>query len=134
MMANDDAQHVGGDAQNQVRIRIWHKYYDEYPDEPDETVTVEYDDPHLWQDDPWFDSGPTAFDVHPDDAPATLYIYTNDSVRAPPVQENHIDTAEWGRPIERGLPFDPERYDDYPPFGCEVWGRVLFLVEEGLTR
>lgn len=35
---------------------------------------------------------------------------------------------------KRGLPFDPERYDKYPPYGCEVWGRVLFYVEEGLTR
>jgi len=117
-------------AQNQVRIRIWHKYYDEYPDEPDEKVVVEYDDPHVWQDDPWYDSGPTAFDIHPEDAPATLYIYTNDSVRAP----HPSNLIEWGRPVERGLPFDPERYDDYSPFGCEVWGRVLFLVEEELTR
>ena len=119
---------------NTARIRIWHDYYDDYPDDPDETVTVEYDTPHLWQDDPYFDSGACAFDIHPDDAPATLYIHTNDSVRAPHVGENHYDKAQWGDAVERGLPFDPERYDDYPPFGCEVWGRVLFYVEEGLTR
>ena len=111
------------------RVRIWDKWYDEYPDEPDETVELEADARLLWQDDPWYDSGPIAFDIHPDDAPATLYIYTNDSVRKPPLQP-----SEWGRPVERGLPFDPDLYDDYPPFGCEIWGRVMFVVEEGLTR
>ncbi len=115
------------------RIRIWHDYYDDYPDEPDETVSVEAESPHVWQDDPYY-SGKGAFDIHPDDAPATLYIYTNDSVREPPVYDNHVETAAWDGPIEQGLPFDPERYDDYPPFGCEVWGRILFWVEEGLTR
>ena len=117
-----------------IRVRIWHGRYDRYPDEPDETVELEAERPHLWQEDPWYDSGPVAFDIHPDDAPATLYVYTNDSVRAPPVQETHIDTAEWGRAIERGLEFDPERYDRYDPFGCEVWGRVLFYAEDGFTR
>lgn len=114
------------------RIRIWHKYYGGYPDEPDEVVTVEADDPHVWKDDPWFGSGAAAFDIHPDDLPATLYIYTNDSVRQPPVG-GHVDTAEWDGPVERGLPFDTE-YGGDKPFGCQVWGRVLFLVEEGLTR
>jgi len=117
---------------NQIRIRIWHSYYDEYPDEPDETVEVEAGSPHLWKEDPYFDSGPMAIDIHPEDAPATLNIHTNDSVREPPVQNNHVDRGAWGRAVERGLPFDPERYDEYPPFGCEVWGRVLFYVEGGV--
>lgn len=115
------------------RIRIWHSYYDDYPDEPDEIVEVTEETPHLWQDDPHFNSGPMAVDIHPDDAPATLYIYTNDSVRTPTVYDNHVDSV-WGKAVERGLPFDPERYDEYPPFGCEVWGRILFYVEEGLIR
>lgn len=127
----DDTTTDGGDA---IRVRIWTGWRDEYPDDPDEIVKLQPETPHLWQDDPWYDSGPVAFDVHPADAPATLYIYTNDSVRGPPVGESHVDTAEWGRAIERGLPFDPERYDDRPPYGCEVWGRVLFYAEEGLTR
>lgn len=108
-----------------ARIRIWHGRYDDYPDDPDDVVEVEMEEPHLWQDDPWYDSGPIAFDIHPGDAPAELKIYTNDSVRAP----HPSDISEWGRPVERGLEFDPERYDDYPPFGCEVWGRVMFIVE-----
>lgn len=117
---------------DEYRIRIWRGRYDEYPNDPDETLEVGGESPHLWQDDPWFDSGPVAFDINPQDGPATLYIYTNDSVRKPPVQENYIDTAEWGRPIERGLLY-PEGHD-YPPFGCEVWGRVLFYVEGGLDQ
>lgn len=124
----------GSEDAGSYRVRIWHGRYDDYPDTPDETFTVQEETPTLYQDDPWYSSGPIAFDIHPQDAPATLYVYTNDSVRDPPVQETYIDTAEWGRPIECGLPFDPERYDDYPPFGCEVWGRVLFYVEDGLTR
>jgi len=116
-----------------IRVRIWHSYYDDYPEEPDETVEMEAGTTHLWQEDPYFDSGPCAFDIHPDDAPATLYIHTNDSVREPPVYDNHVDGV-WGNAVERGLPFDPEQYDEYPPFGCEVWGRVLFYVEKGLTR
>ena len=116
------------------RVRIWHSYYDEYPDEPDETVEVEAEAPYLWKDDPYFDSGSCAFDIHPDDAPATLEIYTSESVRSPPGYDNHVETAYWNGPVERGLPFDPERYDGYPPFGCEVWGRVLFYVKPELTR
>lgn len=115
---------------DEIRVRIWHGRYDEYPDEPDEIVALKPDEPHLYQADPWYSSGPIAFDIHPEDAPATLYVNTNDSVREPPL----TDPGEWGRAIERGLPFDPERYDDYPPFGCEIWGRVRFVVEEGLTR
>lgn len=115
-----------------VRVRIWDKWADDYSDKPDEIVTVERDDPHLWQDDPYFDSGAAAFDIHPGDTPATLYIYTNDSVRPAPVG-NRVDTAAWDGPVERGLPFD-EDYTGGPPFGCQIWGRVLFLVEEGLTR
>lgn len=114
------------------RIRIWHKYYEEYPDEPDEVVTVEEGDPHVWKDDPWFDSGATAFDIHPEDAPATLSIYTNDSVRPAPVGD-HVDTAAWDGPIERGLSFRSEGRGSLQPFGCQVWGRVLFVVEEGLS-
>lgn len=115
------------------RIRIWNGYYDEYPDKPDETITVEAEHAHLWQDDPWY-SGKGAFDIHPEDAPATLYIYTNDSVREPYVEDGRFEKSQWDGPIERGLPFDPDSYDEYPPFGCEVWGRVLFWVEGGLTR
>lgn len=117
-----------------IRVRIWHGRYDDYPDHPDEMVELTPGEPGLWQDDPWYDSGPVAFDIHPDDTPATLYIYTNDSVRAPPVSGSRVDTAEWGRAIERGLEFDAERYDEHPPFGCEVWGRVLFMAEKGFTR
>lgn len=117
------------DSYDPIRVRVWNEYYDEYPEQPDETVAVEPGEPHIWQDDPWFDSGAAAFDIHPEDAPATLYIYTNDSVREPPLQP-----SEWGGPVERGLPFDPDRDDGYPPFGCEVWGRVMFVAEEGLTR
>lgn len=118
---------------DEIRVRIWHGSYgrhNDYPDEPDETVPLPIDENIVWQDDPWYDSGPIAFDIHPDDAPATLYIYTNDSVRAP----HKDDLGEWGRAVERGLEFDPKLYARNPPFGCEIWGRVLFRVEEGFTR
>lgn len=112
-----------------IRVRIWHGRYDEYPDEPDEIVELTPGEPHIWQDDPWYD-GHVAFDIHPNDAPATLFVRTNDSVREP----HPNDTSEWGRAIERGLEFDPERYDDHPPFGCGIWGRILMTAEEGFTR
>lgn len=114
----------------EIKVRVWHGRYETYPDQPDETITLPLDENVLWQDDPWYDSGPIAFDIHPEDAPATLYIYTNDSVRPP----HKDDVGMWSDPVERGLPFDPDRYDKYPPFGCEIWGRVLLRVEEGLTR
>jgi hypothetical protein len=111
------------------RVRVWHSWYDDYPEEPDETVRVRADEPVLWQDDPYYHES-LAFDIHPDDAPATLYIRTNDSVRNPPLS----DASEWSRAVERGLPFDPMTYDKYPPFGTEIWGRIRLTVEEGLTR
>lgn len=121
----------GNDSGNMYRVRIWDGYYDGYPDGPDTTVTVESETPHVWIKDP-HTTFRGAFDIHPDDAPATLNIYTSDSVRPPPGYDNHVETGYWNGPVERGLPFDPERYDDYPPFGCEVWGRVMFFIEEGL--
>lgn len=117
-------------SENTYRVRIWHSYHDEYPDTPDETVEVKAETPHLWKDDPRFNSGPCAFDLHPDDTPATLEIYTSESVRSPPGYENHVETAYWDGPVERGLLFDSEQYDDRPPFGCEIWGRVLFYVSD----
>ena len=119
-------------AEGSYRVRAWLGSHYEDGGEPDEVTPILADDPHLWRDDPWFDSGRAAFDIHPDDLPATLYIYTNDSVRSPPVG-NPVDTSEWDGPVEDGLLFD-EEYDGDRPFGCEVWGRVLFVVEEGLTR
>lgn len=114
------------------RIRIWHGRYDDYPEEPDEIITVEAAGCHLWEDDPYFDSGPVGFDIHPEDAPATLNVFTSDSVRPadPRYDESgYVDHSYWNGPIERGLSY-PEDHD-YPPFGCEVWGRVLFQVEPG---
>lgn len=114
------------------RVRVWDKGHYGEDGGPSETIPLEASSPHLWQDDPYYDSGTAAFDIHPDDLPATLYIYTNDSVRKPPVGE-YIDTSFWDGPVESGLPFDNE-YDGETPFGCQVWGRVLLVVEDGLTR
>ena len=126
---NDDA------SEDEYRIRVWNGSHYEDGGDPDEIITVATDEPHLWQDDPYFDSGRAAFDIYPADTPATLYIYTNESVRPPPVG-SYIDTAVWDGPVERGLPF-PEEYGDsevVKPFGCQVRGRVLLNVEPGLTR
>lgn len=104
--------------------------------EPTEVVELDYETPYVWQDDPHYSSPPLGVDIHPDDCPSTLYMYSEDSVRAPPVVHRDdpttFDEAEWGRPVERGLPFYD--YDGEKPFGLEIWGRVLFYVEEGNTR
>lgn len=116
---------------DQYRVRIWkgrNPDGEDYQGEPDEVVTVTEDEPHIWQDDPYYHSPPIGLDIHPDDGPATLNVYTNDSVREPSPR----DISAWNGPMERGLPH-PEAHD-YPPFGCEVWGRVMFVVEAGETR
>lgn len=114
------------------RVRIW-EGRDGRDDEPDEVVEVSEETPHVWQDDPYYHSPPIAIDLHPDDCPATLNVYTSESVRSPPGYESHVETGYWGpRPIEGGLPFPADH--DYEPFGCEVWGRVMFFVEEEMTR
>lgn len=75
-----------------------------------------------WVDPHWFLSKDIehhewyAFDVESDD-PVTLNIHTNDS---------YHDPSDWGRPIERGLRFDPNV--DGPPYKCELWGRVIMCV------
>lgn len=58
-----------------------------------------------------------AIDVECDE-PVTLYVHTNDSLHSP---------DDWNDPVEGGLIFDPE--DDYPPFECEMWGRVCMWVK-----
>lgn len=115
------------------RVRIWRGRYDEYPDEPDETVEIPENTVHVWQNDPHFHQA-VALDLHPEDTPATLNVYTSESVRSPPGYDSHVELGYWDGPIERGLTFDSARYDEYPPFGCEVGGRVMFYVEEGGSR
>lgn len=118
------------DETDQYRIRIWkgrNPDGEDYQGEPDEIVTVSAETVHVWQDDPHYHSPPVAFDVHPDDCPATLNVYTSESVRSPPGYDNHVETGYWDGPMERGLAYSANH--DFPPFGCEVWGRVMFFVE-----
>lgn len=61
-----------------------------------------------------------AFDVETDEK-VKLRVNTNDSYHNP---------EDWDGPIGGGLLFSPE--DDYPPFKCELWGRVMMWVEEGV--
>lgn len=128
-------QDTDSDDDDGYRIRIWkgrNPDGDDYTGEPDEVVTVQEGTPHVWQDDPNYHSPPIGIDIHPDDCPATLNVYTSESVRSPPGYASHVEEAYWDGPVEQGLPF-PENHDA-PPFGCEVWGRVMFYVEEGNTR
>lgn len=121
--------------EDQYRVRIWkgrNPDGEDYQGEPDEVVTVTEETTNVWQDDPRFDSGPIGLDVHPEDCPATLRVYTSDSVRSPPGIDSHVDEGYWDGPMEQGLPWPADH--DSPPFGCEVWGRVLFFVEAGETR
>ena len=119
-----------------MRVRIWKQRdsVDRAPDtDPDEVIDIDPETTYLWQDNPRYHSPPLGFDIHPEDRPGTLYVYTSDSVHSPPGYDNHIEQAYWDGPMEQGLPFT-EDVDEYRPFGCEVWGRVLLWVEEGLTR
>lgn len=107
------------------RVRIWHGTNPDTDAEPDEVIEVPAETTHVWQDDPHFHSPPLDIDIHPDDAPATLGIFTSESVRSPPGYDNHVETSYWQGPVEQGLAFPG------PAFGCEVWGRVMFFVEPG---
>lgn len=109
------------------RIRIWKGDYDE-DDDPNEIIELEDNSTYIWQDDPYYHSGSLGIDLHPDDCPATLNVYTSESVRSPPnPSSDWVEKAYWDGPIERGLGY-PEDHD-YPPFGFEIWGRVMFYVE-----
>lgn len=61
--------------------------------------------------------GTYAFNVDTEQK-TVLNVHTNDS---------YHDPTDWGKPIERGLLFDGET--DAEPFGCELWGRIMFWVE-----
>lgn len=120
---------------DRFRVRIWkgrNPDGEDYQGEPDEIVEIDEETPYVWQNDPHYHSPPIGVDIHPNDCPATLNIYTSESVRSPPGYDNHVETAYWDGPVEQGLPY-PEEHND-PPFGCEVWGRVMFFVEAGETR
>jgi len=95
--------------------------------EPSHTVECEVETPTLFVDDPHYHSKPLGLDIHPEDRPATLNVYTSESVRSPPGYENHVETGYWNGPIEQGLHYSGET--DAPPFGCTIWGRVMFFVE-----
>lgn len=122
-----------------ARVRIWlgrNPHGEDYSGEPDEVHEIPLERPYIWQDSPHFNSPPMGIDIHPDDCPMTLYIHSEDSVRPPAVVKKdtpkYFDRGKWGRAVERGLPFYD--YDGDKPFGMEIWGRVLFYVEEGNTR
>lgn len=119
-MANEDTE------TDNVRVRIWFGDYEEGT-EPDEIVTVEPSTTHIWKQNPHF-HGSIAIDIHPDDCPATLEMYTSDSIHEPPQYDNHVEKGYWNGPIEQGLDF--HKNDQRPPFGCEVWGRQLFFVKK----
>lgn len=119
----------------EYRVRIWKGSPDvgEKSDqaawgEPDEIVTVSEETPHVWQDDPRYRSPTIGLDIHPEDAPATLEVYTSESVRSPPGYDNHVEKGYWDGPMEQGLTYPGDH--EIPPFGCEVWGRVMFFVKE----
>jgi len=59
-----------------------------------------------------------AFDVECEKE-VILNVYSNDSFHSP---------ESWGDPIERGLPYSPD--NDWEPFKCEIWGRIMLFVEE----
>lgn len=127
-LAGEEVRTDGGT--DVYRVRIWKGGTppDEHHEgDPDEVVEVEEETPHVWQDDPRYTSPPLGIDVHPDDCPATLNVYTSESVRSPPGYESHVETSYWDGPMERGL--DHHADHDYPPFGCSVYGRVMFFVE-----
>jgi len=105
-----------------ARVRVW---VGDDNNTLQETICVEYDTVHVWQDSPRYHSPPIAFDVHPDDG-GELEIYTSDSINSPPGYDSHVEHGYWNGPIENGLRF--EHGHDAPPFGCEVWGRVMFFV------
>jgi len=62
--------------------------------------------------------GTYAFDVDTEQK-TVLNVHTNDS---------YHNNEDWGKPIERGLLFDGKT--DAEPFGCELWGRTMFWVEQ----
>ena len=109
------------------RIRIWLNDTS-FDGEPDEVVEVEEGMNHIWKTDPHYSSSSMGIDIHPDDCPGELKIFTSESVRAPPEYDSHVEKGYWNGPVERGLDFS-EEYKGYTPFGCELWGRVLFRVE-----
>lgn len=108
-------------------IQIWNGY--EFDGEPDEEIKVEYGTNHIYTDDP-YSVCRWGISMAEEDRPATLNAYTNDSVRSPPGYDSHVERAYWDGPIERGLTFRDDR--ELRPFGCEVRGRILFHVEDGI--
>lgn len=110
-------------------VKLYHDRRDDYSDvEPDQERDIEVtEDQHVRRpalaEDFWDEAENPhnhkyyAIDVECEE-PVTLYVHTNDSLHSP---------ADWGRPVEGGLIFDPE--DDYPPFGVEMWGRVCMWVK-----
>jgi hypothetical protein len=106
-----------------ARVMIWRGRNAEFEaDYPGEIVAVPEDQPHVYAADPRF-HGVFGFSIKPVDRPATLNIWTNDSVRDPPTDS----PAEWDGPVEKGLDYGDDT--DIDPFGCELWGRVMFTVE-----
>jgi hypothetical protein len=106
----------------------WAEYDDMLEDEPDTyelpILDLEFGSTHEVSDDDRVmlaqeiqNHQKYAFDVECDEK-VTLNVHSNDSFHSP---------EEWGNPIERGLPYSPD--NDWEPFKCEIWGRIMMFVE-----
>lgn len=110
-------------------IQLYHDRHDDYDGvEPNVEKEIEVtEDPlsdrPMYADERWLEAEEPrnhkyyAIDLECEER-VELFVHTNDSVH---------DPEDWNRPVERGLTFDPN--DDYPPFGCEMWGRVCMWVK-----
>lgn len=107
---------------NTIEVRLYVgddiESYEVLPDRP----VVVRSDPYFHEKLGWF--------VPEYDRPATLYVYTNDSVREP----HPADTSEWNGPAERGLTFRKDIEPPDEPFWGEWWGRVMFYATPGGRR
>lgn len=112
-----------------IRVEVWNGRFDnEDWRDPDEIIEIEDGHTYLFLDNPHY-HGSYGFRIHKEDRPATLYVHTNDSVRSPPGYDTHVERGYWDPAIERGLTYREDLNYDEVPFGCEIWGRILFYVE-----
>lgn len=131
MRASSDSVGEGStDDVETVRVRVWSAGEETENKDAGDVITVTPGEAVLWRDAVEDTSETISVAVHPDDAPATVEVYTSDSLgpATETFEEGCVDGAYWDGPLGYGATFTSN--EEQQPVTVDVDGRVLFLVSK----
>lgn len=111
-----------------VRVQIWSDDQDANNNAADDVITATPGEAVLWRDAVENTSNSVKIAVHPDDTPATVEVYTSESLHpaTETFEQGRVNGEYWDGPLEYGLTYTTD--EEPQPVTVEVSEQVLFLV------